>query len=357
VLSFPVYSGAFKGLNSHWYTEKEKIGGDLAGDETFAYKSISYEVIRTEAEDRAIALAELKRKEELQAKLAGKLKAAQQAQAAEAAAAAAGKAAKRAKAATIVQEQEWVDPVSRQGKPLSSLLLSAPPLAIRAALTESGTNFTLERLPSPVRDVARSRAATVPVPGKWVGDSLEQASTLSQDALSASLSQLLASSSAKTVGGGAAAGNDDKAEDVFSKVKALHVSRRHEPLARPRHHSLDPRPLKLGSYNAGETTKLSRRDKAVLGVVVASRKEHHKPTSEVFMRAAEKALFDVSYSRHIVEAEELKERQRYVTLAEREAIRLARRKPKEDEWRSIKAPSAPATPAAPAVTSNNTSKK
>ena len=330
VLSFPVYSGAFRGLNSHWYTEKEKIGSDL--EDEFKFKKISYEVIRTEEEDRAIAAAELKRKEDLQAKLAGKLKAAQQAQAAKAAAAAAGKAAKRAKAARLVQEQEWVDPVSRQGRVLSSLLQSPPPLALRAALTESGTNYSLERLPSPVRDVARSRAATVPVPGKWIGDTLELASTLSQDALSASLSQLLASSSTSR-------------DDVYSKAKALHSSRRHAPQTIPRHRSLDPRPLKLGSYNAGETTKLSKRDKAVLGVVVASRKEKHKPTSQVFLHAAEKALFDVSYSRHIVQAQELKERQRYVTLAEREAIRLARRKPKEDDWRSIRAPSAPvATP-------------
>lgn len=93
----------------------------------------------------------------------------------------------------------------------------------------------------------------------------------------------------------------------------------------------------------------------MLGVVVASRKEKHKPTSQVFLHAAEKALFDVSYSRHIVQAQELKERQRYVTLAEREAIRLARRKPKEDDWRSIRAPSAPV--ATPNTSSNIWGKK
>jgi hypothetical protein len=102
----------------------------------------------------------------------------------------------------------------------------------------------------------------------------------------------------------------------------------------PRHDSLDIRPLKLGSYNAGETSAASAKDLAVMRILTACRKSSHRPTDDVVLDEKEKELFDIDYSRHLAEVIEMQRKQRYVTEAEKAAIREARR-PKKEEWRRL----------------------
>ena len=260
-------------------------------------KSITYEEVFTEEEEAARLAAEVAHKASLRRELERKLKLSAASAAAEAKAASLGPLQKQAEAAVRVLESAWTDPVSRRALSLSPGFLPRTSRALHAELDRRGYSSELERLPSPQREDKRLAAS-------------ESRSESRRE---------MASSSVSTA-------------SLFRPDASI---RRHQRTTRPRQ-TLDIRPLKLGTYNTGETSEVSHRDLAVLAVIKESRKSRKKALDgSGFLVQAERDLFDSQYSRHICQVLDIQKRSRYKTEAEKQAIREARRY-KTDEWRAKK---------------------
>jgi len=270
----------------------------------------TYEEVFTEEEEAARLAAEAAQKAALRRELERKMKLSAKSAAAEAKAASLGPLQRQAEAAVRLLESAWTDPVSRRPPSLSpGGLLPRASRALHAELDRRGYSSELERLPSPQREDKRQAASAAG----------EKEKAGREESVSESESESERASSVTT------------ASLLFRPDASI---RRHQRTTRPRH-TLDVRPLKLGTYNTGETSEVSERDLAVLAVIKESRKSQKKALDGCFLVQAERDLFDSQYSRHICEVLDIQRRSRYKTEAEKQAAREARR-PKTEEWRAKK---------------------
>ena len=267
----------------------------------------TYEEVFTEEEEAARLAAEAAQKAALRRELERKMSA--KSAAVEAKAASLGPLQKQAEAAVRLLESAWTDPVSRRPPSLSpGGLLPRASRALHAELDRRGYSSELERLPSPQREDKRQAASAA-------GEK-EKEKSGREESVSESESERASSVS------------------TASLLRPDASIRRHQRTTRPRH-TLDVRPLKLGTYNTGETSEVSERDLAVLAVIKESRKSQKKALDGCFLVQAERDLFDSQYSRHICEVLDIQRRSRYKTEAEKQAAREARR-PKTEDWRAKK---------------------